>query len=342
MGKVSKDTKFAVKKNGSKIGKRISKRQVHDAKLESIAHQALKGFRKVVKSIKALYIQKQVKRIADVRKSTGVTDESLTTDLEILQQLKKVDHLLLGRVLCHASLRKLEGWSSKLEIAEGIEAEASSQLFETSLSELFAQHKKFLEVSDYWSKKFETCIADEKKRLDRITEIKARAAAAISTKGTNLHRHISTSERSQAVFMDSLQDVDKQFESQITNNTRHQQHKVASKGKARKPGDIQPTDMNIYKPVEQRENAQTRENIQFKAVSDNNKTQSRQTKNNNLPPKQRQTKSTAMVLDVSPMIVSDTMHPSWVAKQQQKQKQTQLSIPPIATGVPMNKKIIFD
>jgi len=344
--------KLAVSKAGKKA--KPSKKNAHALKMASVSHQALKAFKKVAKTIKALLIGKCVKQIAEVRKGCAEGDAGLQGALEELQQLKDIDHNSTGQTLCSASLSKVDGWSPAAT-KDGGDAQVPEQAATSaSMLALFAEHKKLTEVSDLWRGKLKACLAAEKERLVHVAELKAASAVAkaAEVKGANVRRHVSSGERTQAVFMESLQETDERAVAQdaekknMRNRPAVKEAPRASKQpKPKQPpkaGDVQPTDMDIYRPSSQyapkpppapayvakpREEGrrggpvgqagQRRPVLQFRTAA-------------------------AAVAAPPAAAAEPKMHPSWIAKQAQKAKQLQVSIPAVGAGGASNQKIIFD
>jgi len=363
-----KDRKLAARK-----AKRPSKRGEHFVKMASLSHQALKDFSKVVKIVKALLIGKCVKKIAEVRKAGAPMETELQAQLDMLQQLKSADHNTMGKTLCNASLGKIEGWSSTEDKDGGTEPPEHPAAAEPvshkdsgseSVSGQFAQHKKLVEVADLWRGKLEACLQAENERLAHVAGFKAAAAAAkvAEVKGANVRRHVSTGERTQAVFMESLQEADErviaqELEKKSQRKRSAQQQEVPKPKQPKQPpkaGDIQPTDMDIYRPSSQRDPATklppasaTRQVLpSAPAYVAKPSEEGRRGGPVGQAPSQaqrrpeKQFRTAAAAPPVAP--VEPKMHPSWVAKQAQKAKQVQMSIPVVGAGSAANKKIIFD
>lgn len=344
-----KNGKLAVSKAGKKA--KPSKKNAHALKMASVSHQALKAFKKVAKTIKALLIGKCVKQIAEVRKGCAKGDAGLQGALEELQQLKDIDHNSAGQTLCSASLSKVDGWSPAAT-KDGGDAQVPEQAATSaSMLALFAEHKKLTEVSDLWRGKLKACLAAEKDRLVHVAELKAASAVAkaAEVKGANVRRHVSSGERTQAVFMESLQEADERAVAQdaekktMRNRPAVKEAPRASKQPKQPPkaGDVQPTDMDIYRPSSQyAPKPPPAPAYVAKPREEGRRGGAVGQAGQRRPAQQFRTGAAA----AAPLAAAaePKMHPSWIAKQAQKAKQLQVSIPAVGAGGAPNKKIIFD
>lgn len=224
--------------------KKVSGKEKHSKEVESVRFMALKAFRKAAKEVKTGLTQKCVKHIAQLKKDVEADankSDELNQELELLKSIKEINHIDIGDLICSKKI-KPDDSSTKMETDE----EEKSQTVSAKYLDKFLNHKKIVETSKLWGSKLAKLTEEDTERLEKRAEIKrshdtARAAAASEFKSANLTRHVSTAERTKAVFVGSLQDQDKDFE-----NAR------ADKNLKLKPGDIEKTDLNMYKPAAQR------------------------------------------------------------------------------------------
>jgi len=208
----------------------------------------------------------------------------------------------------------------------------------------------------------EACLQAETERLANVAELKAASAAtkAAEVNGANVRRHVSTGERTQAVFMESLQEADERVIAQEVEKKSQrkrpaqQQHDASKPKQPKQPpkvGDIQPTDMDIYRPSGLRDPAPKPPSAPAYVAKPREEGRRGGPVSNDLAPvpeqrqgqrrPEKQFRAAAAAPPLAPAELK--MHPSWIAKQAQKAKQLQMAIPAAgAVGAPAYKKITFD